>query len=86
LATAPEPGVWQGEEELESNELLDRIALVLPNRERKLLALIRHGYTLTEASKLLRIPSGSRDYCQNRLVSHARRELRRRRLRSPARP
>jgi DNA-directed RNA polymerase specialized sigma24 family protein len=80
LAAAPEPRAWQPEEARESNELLDRVAQVLPNRERNLLACIRRGYSLAEASKLLGIPPGSRTYYQNRLVTYARRELTRRAL------
>jgi DNA-directed RNA polymerase specialized sigma24 family protein len=62
----------------ESNEILDRIAAVLPKRERDLLALIRSGRTLAEASRTLKIPIGSRRYYGGRLVRCARRELRRR--------
>jgi DNA-directed RNA polymerase specialized sigma24 family protein len=75
LDTAPEPKAWQPEARLESKDLLDRVASLLPERERKLLGLIRRGYSLPEASRLLGIPAGSRDYYQRRLIACARREL-----------
>jgi len=75
LEAAPEPRASQPEGRLESNDLLDRVASLLPERERKLLELIRRGYTLPEASRLLGIPPGSRDYCQGRVIACARREL-----------
>ena len=77
LEAAPEPRAWQPEGRLESNELLDRVAALLPERERKLLGLIRRGYTLPEASQLLGIPPGSRDWHQGRVIACARRELER---------
>jgi DNA-directed RNA polymerase specialized sigma24 family protein len=77
LETVPEPAAWQPEGRLESNELLDRVAALLPKRERRLLALIRKGYSLPEASRLLGIPAGSRQYYQGRLIACARRELKR---------
>jgi DNA-directed RNA polymerase specialized sigma24 family protein len=77
LQEAPEPKVWQPVARLESNELLDRVAALLPKRERSLLALIRRGYSLPEASRLLGIPAGSRDYYQGRLIAYARRAMKR---------
>ena len=78
LDKAPEPRAWQPEELFESNELLDRIGSMLPKRERDLLMLIRRGYSMAEASRLLGIPPGSRAYHQGRLISYARREMGRR--------
>ena len=77
LETVPEPAAWQPEEIFESNELLDRVAALLPKRERGLLALIRKGYSLPEASRLLGIPAGSRDYYQGQLIAYARRAMKR---------
>jgi hypothetical protein len=77
LETVPEPMSCQPEALLESNELLDRVASLLPKRERSLLDLIRRGYSLPEASRRLGIAPGSRAYYQARLVAHARRALRR---------
>jgi DNA-directed RNA polymerase specialized sigma24 family protein len=75
LERVPEPKAWQPEARLQSNELLDRVASLLPERERKLLGLIRQGYSLPEAAHLLGIPAGSRDYYQGRVIACARREL-----------
>jgi DNA-directed RNA polymerase specialized sigma24 family protein len=77
LETVPEPAAWQAEGVLESNELLDRVARLLPKKEQRLLALIRRGYSLPEASRLLGIPAGSRDYYQGRLIAYARRAMKR---------
>ena len=77
LETVPEPAASQQEELLESNELLDLVARLLPDRERSLLVLIRKGYSLPEASRLLGIPAGSRDYYQGRLIACARRAMKR---------
>jgi DNA-directed RNA polymerase specialized sigma24 family protein len=77
LETVPEPAAGQQEGLLESNELLDRVAALLPERERRLLALIRRGYSLPEASRVLGIPAGSRDYYQGRIVAYARRAMKR---------
>ena len=63
---------------IESSEFLDRVSSVLPKRERDLLALIRLGYSLPEASRVLKIPAGSRAYSSGRLIIYARRETRRR--------
>jgi len=75
LEETPEP---QSSQPLESEELLDRVAAALPKRERKLLALVRRGYSMVEASKLLGIPPGSRAYHQGQLITYARREMKRR--------
>jgi DNA-directed RNA polymerase specialized sigma24 family protein len=80
LETVPEPAEWQPEGVFESNELLDRVAALLPKRERSLLALIRKGYALPEASRILGIPAGSRDYYQGRVIACAQRELARKRM------
>jgi hypothetical protein len=56
--------------------MLDRVASVLPEKERQLLAFIRSGYTIATASRMLKIPRGSRAYFGGRLVECARRELR----------
>ena len=77
LEAVPEPSAWQPEGVFESNELLDRVAALLPKRERSLLVLIRRGYSLPEASRLLGIPAGSRDYYKGRLIAYARRALKR---------
>jgi len=77
LETASEPESLQPLPVLESNELLDRVATVLPRHERNLLALIRRGYSVAEAGRLLGIPRGSRAYHRGRLVACARREMKR---------
>jgi DNA-directed RNA polymerase specialized sigma24 family protein len=77
LEETPEP---QSSQPLESEELLDRVAAALPKRERKLLALIRCGYSMVEASKLLGIPPGSRAYHQGQLIAYARRVMKRRNI------
>ena len=64
---------------LETNDLLDQVATVLPKTERRMLALIRRGYTIADASRMLKIPSGSRDFHKGRIIAYARRQLRRRR-------
>jgi DNA-directed RNA polymerase specialized sigma24 family protein len=78
LEKAPEPITSPSEMLLESKELLDRVASMLPRRERNLLALIRRGYSIAEASNRLGIPPGSRAYYQGQLISYARREMKRR--------
>jgi DNA-directed RNA polymerase specialized sigma24 family protein len=80
LETAPEPISAASERFLESKELLDRVASMLPKRERDLLALIRRGYSIAEASNRLGIPPGSRAYYQGQLIAYARREMKRRRI------
>ncbi len=75
LETAPEQASWQPEALVESNELLDILASLLPKTERSLLALIRRGYTLPEAARRLGIPPGSRAYYQGRLIACAQQAL-----------
>jgi DNA-directed RNA polymerase specialized sigma24 family protein len=70
LSREPAPG-------LEGKEVLDRVSTVLPNPERKLLTLIRSGYSLAEAARALKIPRGSRSYYGGRLIDYARREVQR---------
>lgn len=60
---------------LEADEILDRVARVLPETERKLLLLIRQGHSLARAAAILKIPRGSRSYHHHRLLEFARREL-----------
>jgi DNA-directed RNA polymerase specialized sigma24 family protein len=74
----PEPHASSSLPVLESHELLDHVAAVLPKRERNLLALIRRGYSIAEAARMLGIPRGSRAYYHGRLIAHARREMKRR--------
>jgi DNA-directed RNA polymerase specialized sigma24 family protein len=74
----PEPLTPEVLPELEADDLLDRVAVALSKTERQMLALIRSGYSLAEAARLLGIPRGSRPYHQGRLVACARRELSRR--------
>jgi DNA-directed RNA polymerase specialized sigma24 family protein len=60
---------------IESNEMLTRFSRVLPEKERRILMLIRAGYTVAEAARALRIPRGSRAYFGDRLVELARRKI-----------
>jgi DNA-directed RNA polymerase specialized sigma24 family protein len=83
LDRVPEPQTSEHSRRIESNELLDRVAAVLPETERRLLALVRGGYTLAEAARLLKIPRGSRSYFGGRLIDCARREMQRRGLIAP---
>ena len=75
LEAIGEPWSTNDYSSLEANDILDRIARVLPATERKLLALIRQGNSLARAATLLRIPRGSRAYYRGRLLDLARREL-----------
>ena len=68
----PEPGHPDDFRRLESREVLDRMAGVLPPTERHLLALIRDGHTLAGAARILGIPRGSRAFYRARLVRAAR--------------
>ena len=79
LDAAPEPRTSEPLPELEASELLDHVAAAVPEIERRLLALIRRGYSLAEASRFLGIPRGSRAYYHKRLITCGRRELRARR-------
>lgn len=72
IEAVPEPGSLLDTSGLEANEMLDRIASVLPKTERNLLTLIRKGHTLAKAAELLGIPRGSRAYYGGRLISLAR--------------
>ncbi len=76
LDAAPEPRTAESLKALEASELLDRVAAAVPEIERRLLALIRRGHSLAEASRLLGIPRGSRAYYHRRLIACGRRELR----------
>lgn len=76
LDETAEPSSLDSTEDLEKKEILDTVAAALPATERTLLALIRSGLSLAQASNSLGIPKGSRDYYQGRLVTRARRELR----------
>lgn len=78
LDSLPEPQSIPFPPQLESNELLDQVAAVLPKTERCLLDLVRRGHTIAEASRMLGIPRGSRDYHKGQLIAYARRELQRR--------
>src|SRR5262245_25767865 len=84
LEATPEPQSLPPLPVLESNELLDHVAAVLPKTERSLLALIRRGYSTAEAARMLGIPRGSRTYHQGRLIAYARREMKRRSILPPA--
>lgn len=74
LEVGPEPQSSGDLTQLESNELLDRTSNLLPEIERKLLALIRSGHSLAESARLLQIPRGSRAYYHSRVIACARRE------------
>jgi DNA-directed RNA polymerase specialized sigma24 family protein len=78
LETGPEPQSLPLLPVLESNDLLDRIAAILPKRERSLLDLVRRGYSIAEAGRILGIPRGSCAYHRGRLVAYARRAMKRR--------
>jgi DNA-directed RNA polymerase specialized sigma24 family protein len=73
LESVPEPPSSEPSLALEIGELLDRVSAILPRREKAVLALIRGGYTLAEASRELGIPRGSRSYRGEQLVAYARR-------------
>jgi len=77
LDRVPEPQTPEPLRHIESNDLLDRVAAVLPETERQILALMRGGHTLAEAARLLRIPPGSRAYFGGRLIERARRQMER---------
>ena len=76
LTDTVEPRAREPQEALESKELLDRVAAVLPEEERRILALIRSGYTLPQATDILKIPPGSQGFYRGRLIQCARSELR----------
>jgi len=75
LENAPEPQSWKEAEGLEVNELLDQVASHVNEMERRVLELIRKGYSLAEAARILKIPRGSRAYYHQRLIECGRREL-----------
>jgi DNA-directed RNA polymerase specialized sigma24 family protein len=75
LDRVPEPEAPESVAKIESSELLDHVASILPETERSLLTLIRRGHSLAEAARLVGIPRGSRAYFHGRLVQYARREL-----------
>src|SRR5262249_9175693 len=65
LDAVAEPGLPSTPQH-EANEFLSSLSRALPARERRLLALIREGYSLTEAARVLGIPKGSCDYYRGR--------------------
>ena len=75
LLDGPDPRSSPEEADLEINELFEKTAALLPEVERRLLCLIRKGYTLAESARMLRIPRGSRAYHHAQVVARARREL-----------
>jgi DNA-directed RNA polymerase specialized sigma24 family protein len=75
LDEVAEPGTDPDTAAFETNEILDRVAPLLPETERRLLALLRGGSTLAQAARALGIPRGSRDYYGKRLVTTLRRSL-----------
>lgn len=75
LDDAPEPRAPEALPQVETCELLDRVAAAAPDLEQKILALIRGGYSLAESARLLGIPRGSRAYHHGRLIAFARKEL-----------
>jgi DNA-directed RNA polymerase specialized sigma24 family protein len=68
----PEPGDSGDARRVETREVLDRVAAVLPRTDRLLLALIRDGHTLAGAARILGIPRGSRAFHRARLIRAAR--------------
>ena len=75
LESCPEPCALEALPNLEAGDLLDRVAAVVAGPERKMLALIRSGYSIAESARLLSIPRGSRAYYPDRLVACGRREI-----------
>jgi DNA-directed RNA polymerase specialized sigma24 family protein len=76
LELGPEPQAAGEAGQVEVNELFEKTAALLPGVEKKLLALIRNGYSLAESARILKIPRGSRAYHHARVIACARRELR----------
>jgi DNA-directed RNA polymerase specialized sigma24 family protein len=76
LEMVPESAAAIDRSMLESNEVLETLAALLPQTERNLLILVRQGHTLAHAADLLGIPRGSRAYYGGRLIRVARRALR----------
>lgn len=54
---------------------LDQASARLPQVERRLLNLVRRGFSFAEAANRLRIPRGSQQYFREQLLAHLRREL-----------
>lgn len=61
---------------IERDEVLGLLSVRLPGTQRRLLALIRLGYTVAEATRILKIPRGTAAYLTRKLVERARRRLR----------
>src|SRR5262245_4356714 len=76
LDDVPEPQNWEEVQGHEINELLNQVAAHVNETERQVLELIRKGYSLAEAARMLKIPRGSRAYYHQRLIECGRRELR----------
>lgn len=75
IEAIPDPRYPGDASELESREVLERMAAALPRTERNLLALIRDGHTFAKAAEMLGIPRGSGAYYRARLVRFAREEI-----------
>jgi DNA-directed RNA polymerase specialized sigma24 family protein len=75
IEAIPEPACPGDARRLEAAEVLDRMAAVLPQTDKRLLALIRDGHTLANASRMLGIPRGSRAFHRARLARAAREEM-----------
>ena len=71
-ALSDEFGIADQIQRIEAGEVLDRLSRVLPEKERRVLTLIRKGYTIAEAARALKIPRGSRAYFGGRLVDLAK--------------
>lgn len=84
LDLAKEPEAIPPDPDRLRTQVLDRMSANLPQTERRLLLMIRRGYTLVEAAEALSIPRGSRAYFKQRLIEYGRRELRRSRLTASA--
>lgn len=86
LEKVPEPQASVAGPPLETKELLDTLAEILPQKERALLLLVRKGHSLARAAELLGIPRGSRAYYSGRLIRVARRAIRGQTLGPPSTP
>jgi DNA-directed RNA polymerase specialized sigma24 family protein len=75
LDDGSDPRSSREEADLEINELFEKTAALLPDVERRLLRLIRDGYTLAESARILKMPRGSRAYHHAQVIARARREL-----------
>jgi DNA-directed RNA polymerase specialized sigma24 family protein len=67
-----EPATLPDYSAIETEEILDRVSRILPDKEKGLLLLIRQGNTLSRAAALLKIPRGSRTFHRNRILDLAR--------------